>query len=303
MLRAGEQRHDDAGDRHVDERQRAEREQDQPEQRRGEAERLALLARLQQFGEDRHERRASAACENRLENRFGICEAIVNAEIAPLVPKKLACTTSRAEPGDARQRRRQREDGGVEPADDVRRLAAAGRRPGGGWADPTRSVCCRSDHERAIVRAVAAVDAAAFSRHGQHPLTEEADPARGARAAREPPLHVHDQDLLPPARGRRRRGPGRRRRRPSTACWSGRSTRPSSEGRCTATTAPGRSLAQLGCAAALSRRASPRPPRPCLPNPTESASKSSASTPPMRGASRSPVAGSACAAAASSGPR
>ena len=39
-----------------------------------------------------------AACENRLENRFGICEAIWNAEIEPLVPKKLACTTSRARP-------------------------------------------------------------------------------------------------------------------------------------------------------------------------------------------------------------
>jgi hypothetical protein len=29
----------------------------------------------------------SAACENRLENRFGICEAIVNADPAPLVAK------------------------------------------------------------------------------------------------------------------------------------------------------------------------------------------------------------------------
>ena len=40
----------------------------------------------------------SAACENRLENRFGICEATVNAEPACVVPKKLACTTSRPRP-------------------------------------------------------------------------------------------------------------------------------------------------------------------------------------------------------------
>ena len=52
--------------------------------------------------------------------------------------------------------------------------------------------------------------------HGQHPFTEEAHPPRRARAPREPPLHVDDQDLLPPpqaavARGRRR---GRRHRAP-----------------------------------------------------------------------------------------
>ena len=32
----------------------------------------------------------SAACENRLLNRFGIWEAIVNADAAAVVPKKLA---------------------------------------------------------------------------------------------------------------------------------------------------------------------------------------------------------------------
>ena len=40
----------------------------------------------------------SAACENRLLIRFGTCEAIVKAEAAALVPKKLAATTSRARP-------------------------------------------------------------------------------------------------------------------------------------------------------------------------------------------------------------
>ena len=34
--------------------------------------------------------------------------------------------------------------------------------------------------------------------HGQHPLPEEADPALRARAPGEPPLHLDDQDLLPP---------------------------------------------------------------------------------------------------------
>src|SRR3954447_21571005 len=46
--------------------------------------------------------------------------------------------------------------------------------------------------------------------HGQHRLTEEADRPRGARASREPALHLDDQDVLPPPAGRRR---GRRRRR------------------------------------------------------------------------------------------
>src|SRR3954447_5618417 len=42
---------------------------------------------------------------------------------------------------------------------------------------------------------------------GQYRVTEEADPAHRARAARESPLHVRDQDLLPPSPGR---GRGRR---------------------------------------------------------------------------------------------
>ena len=41
---------------------------------------------------------ASAACENRLLNRFGTCEASVNAEYAALVPKNAAPATSRASP-------------------------------------------------------------------------------------------------------------------------------------------------------------------------------------------------------------
>ena len=41
--------------------------------------------------------------------------------------------------------------------------------------------------------------------HGQHPFPEEADPALRARAPGEPPLHVDDQDLLPPPGGSGRR--------------------------------------------------------------------------------------------------
>src|ERR1700749_2807472 len=40
----------------------------------------------------------SAACENRLEKRFGTCEAIVNAEPEALVLKKLAWTPSPPSP-------------------------------------------------------------------------------------------------------------------------------------------------------------------------------------------------------------
>jgi hypothetical protein len=40
----------------------------------------------------------SAACENRLLNRLGTCEASVYAEYAAVVPKKMAPTTSRASP-------------------------------------------------------------------------------------------------------------------------------------------------------------------------------------------------------------
>ena len=40
----------------------------------------------------------SAACENRLLNRFGTCDAIVKADAAAVVPKKPAATTSRPRP-------------------------------------------------------------------------------------------------------------------------------------------------------------------------------------------------------------
>src|SRR5438445_11430761 len=40
----------------------------------------------------------SAAWENRLLNRLGTCEATAKAEAAAVVPKKLACATSRPRP-------------------------------------------------------------------------------------------------------------------------------------------------------------------------------------------------------------
>src|SRR4051794_10494030 len=40
--------------------------------------------------------------------------------------------------------------------------------------------------------------------HGQHSLTEEADPTQRARANGEPADHQHGQDVLPSPRGRRR---------------------------------------------------------------------------------------------------
>ena len=80
-------------------RQRAEHDQDQPEQLGGELERLAAGGPACSSSVNTGTNAAdSAACENRLLNRFGICEATVNAEAAAVVPKKLACTTSRPRP-------------------------------------------------------------------------------------------------------------------------------------------------------------------------------------------------------------
>ena len=88
---AGEQRHDQPGHAHVDDRQRPEPEQDQPEQRsrRGETPRAScrLCSSSVKIGTNAAD---SAACENRLLNRFGIWEATVNADPAAEVPKKLA---------------------------------------------------------------------------------------------------------------------------------------------------------------------------------------------------------------------
>ena len=152
----------------------------------------------------------SAACANRFDIRFGIWEAIVNAEAPALVPKKLAATISRPSPATRESAGGEREDRGVDAraggaAAAAERLAARPRR----WSSV--------DTRRAIVRAAPRRLRGFLSAHGQHPLTEEADPARRARAAREPPLHLGDQDLLPPPRDAPSPAATTARPRPSTA--------------------------------------------------------------------------------------
>ena len=70
------------------ERQRAERDEDQPGERGGELERLAPALVLEQLGEDRARTRVeSAASATSARIRFGTWKASVNAEAAPDVPK------------------------------------------------------------------------------------------------------------------------------------------------------------------------------------------------------------------------
>ena len=89
-------------------------------------------------------------------------------------------------------------------------LRASLRRGGGGGEDGGCSprTVLSIGHERAIVRGPRA--SAAACSYGQHSLTEKADPPRRARAARESPLHVVDQDLLPASGAGRGRRQGRR---------------------------------------------------------------------------------------------
>src|SRR5579871_553937 len=134
----------------------------------------------------------SAAFANRLATRFGTWNASVNAEYAFVAPKKLAASTSRASPAI-------REN----PVATEKIAVFRATWPcAGGASRPARTV---GAVKAAIVRPRAA-RAAASPCHGQHRLPEEADRARRARTPRKPPLHVCDQDVLPPPRGRRRRG-------------------------------------------------------------------------------------------------
>ena len=73
-------RHDQAGDAHLDDRQPAEHHQDQPEQLEASLNASLLRPACSSSVKIGNERGRSAACENRLVNRFGIWEAIVNAE-------------------------------------------------------------------------------------------------------------------------------------------------------------------------------------------------------------------------------
>src|ERR1700729_1217053 len=74
--------------------------------------------------------------------------------------------------------------------------------PGGAGTTGSSPKASALADKAAIVRRSAASQGCSLAarrsiHHGQHPLPEEADPALRARASGEPPLHVHDQDVLP----------------------------------------------------------------------------------------------------------
>src|SRR3954447_10742995 len=155
----------------------------------------------------------SAASANSDRTRFGTWKAIVNAENAPEVPKYDDATISRTSPA-MRDR--------PVAAEKIAVLRAmprpAGREVGGGCSgsSPEGPGAVGSTLAGALSYGPPRATPGAFARHGQHRLPEEADPPRPARAAGEPPLHVDDQDVLPPpgGRGRRRRRHQGRRRSP-----------------------------------------------------------------------------------------
>ena len=119
-------RHDQTRDQRPDHSERAERDQDHPEQRRGDAERLALAALAEQLGEDRHERgrqrrlREQVAEQvrdlggERERRRRGRCGEVRGLDdLAP-------------EPGDPGERGGEREDRRVDGDPPARRRRCAG---------------------------------------------------------------------------------------------------------------------------------------------------------------------------------
>src|SRR5919108_5177856 len=119
---------------------------------------------------------------SRARTRFGTWKAIVKADIAPVTPKYLAATTSRASP-----RRRDRPVAKLKKTVLRATRRALPRRSGASVATARRPL-----HSRRF--------------HGQHPLTRKADTSGGARAPREPAPHFPGEDLVPPARVRGRGG-------------------------------------------------------------------------------------------------
>src|SRR3954452_6889545 len=146
-----------------------------------------------------------AASANSERTRLGTWKAIVNAEKAPDVPKYDDATISRTSPA-------MRESPvAAEKIAVLRAMPRPGRTGGGevgggcSGSSPEGPGAVGSTLTGALSYGPPRPTPEAFARHGQHRLPEEAHPPRPARAAREPPLHVDDQDVLPPLGGRRRR--------------------------------------------------------------------------------------------------
>src|SRR4051794_11110495 len=156
-----------------------------------------------------------AASAKRLRTTFGTWKASVKAEKPALVPKKLDATISRTSPAIREK------PVAMEKTTVLRAMARAGAGegaragPGGAASVLDTAARCygpvpsdRPNPQTGIRRGQAHPSRyTPPSRHGQHPLAEEAHPARRARTAREPPLHVDREDLLPAAAG----GAGERR--------------------------------------------------------------------------------------------
>ena len=241
-LRAREQRHDRAGRQDEEGRDRAQRDQKDPEQRRGQPERLALLALLQQVGEHRHERRRQGRVGEQLRDEIG------DSERRSCTPTRPAARAEEARGAISRTSPTTRE---MPVAIEKIAVLRAPRCPERGGLRCARSLGLQaltdtgrySTALRGAPRAVCLGPQASLS-HGQHRIPKEAHPALRARAPGEPPIHLGDQDLLPSPGGARQGERQRRPPRPSTVASCARSTRPSSAARCIATPARARSPAQ-----------------------------------------------------------
>src|SRR5215208_3853686 len=147
----------------------------------------------------------SAESANSARTRFGTWKAIVNADIAPVTPKYLAATTSRASPS-RRERPVATEKNAVLRA--MRRACpdrpgACSGRPGASVATGRRPLHFRLAAPQFEVRRQCV--------YGQHRLTRKADSSGGARAPRESAPYIPGEDLVPPPgiggqRGRRHEG-------------------------------------------------------------------------------------------------
>ena len=175
-----EQAHDRLGEQDEQGGDGAEHQADQEEQARGDPERLLPLALLEQLGEDRHERA--------LERRVGEQRA---HEVRHLE-------------GD-RERGHRAGDAEVAGRDDLARQPEHAGEPGGegeerGVPRETPRVAgppgCVGRHWAPPATLASALD-------GQHRFTRKADPPGGARARREPALHLLGEDLVPRASRRR----------------------------------------------------------------------------------------------------
>src|SRR6185437_5701016 len=163
-----------------------------------------------------------AAFANRLLTRFGTWKASVKADAAPVVPKKLAATTSRARPTTREM------PVAIEKIAVLRATLPERGGSGGSSCSPALTDTGRySTALRGAPRQAARV--ASVLSHGQHRIPKEAHPPLRARASGEPRIHLGDQDLLPSPgsarQGKRRRGHRGRAPSPRTHDRQGRQAR------------------------------------------------------------------------------